>query len=305
MSSREIHCTILFADVAGSTTLYEKLGDIEARERLSKALNSLISITHRHRGELVKTIGDEIMVFFRNIDMALKAAMVMQETMEDDRSPETVGVSIRVGMHYGAALIENGDLFGDSVNVAARVAEISRPGQILLTKETAALIQSSDLTTRVFKLDTTTVKGRRSEVELYTLRWEEEGDVTNLSTASNLSLPSFNNKSNNLVLSCNDQEYPLEPVKQHIVLGRGKDCQVITIGELVSRHHAMIEYRQGRFVIIDHSTNGTFVKRDGESETFLRRDSLPLQGSGVISLGRSLDKLKEKDAPLIHYQLES
>jgi len=294
----------MFADVVGSTTLYEKLGDIAARERLSKALNSLVSITHRHRGELVKTIGDEIMVYFKNIDMALMAATAMQETMEDDRSPETVGVNIRIGMHYGAALLENGDLFGDSVNVAARVAEISRSGQVLLTKETAALIQSVDISTRVFKLDTTKVKGRSSEVELYTLRWEDEADATHLSTSSNLTSPITSLKGIFLTLESQNQQYKIEP-GSNTILGRGKDCQVITIGDLVSRHHAMIEHRQGRFVLIDHSTNGTFVLREGEGETFLRRDSLPLQGKGSISLGRSLNKLKEGDAPIIEYSIDA
>jgi len=75
-----INCVVMFADVAGSTAMYENMGDDLARERISKALNALISITQRHKGMLVKTIGDEILVYFTDIDMAVYAAKAIQES---------------------------------------------------------------------------------------------------------------------------------------------------------------------------------------------------------------------------------
>jgi len=101
VSRETINCVVMFADVAGSTAMYENMGDDLARERISKALNALISISRRHSGKLVKTIGDEILVYVTDIDMAVFAAKAIQETMEDDRSPETIGVSIRIGMQLG------------------------------------------------------------------------------------------------------------------------------------------------------------------------------------------------------------
>ena len=88
MKQETINCVVMVADVAGSTAMYENMGDELARERLSKALNMLISITKRHGANLVKTIGDEILVYFPDADMAILAARSIQETMEDDRSPE-------------------------------------------------------------------------------------------------------------------------------------------------------------------------------------------------------------------------
>jgi class 3 adenylate cyclase len=135
----------MFADVAGSTAMYENMGDDLARERISKALKTLISVTRRHNGKLVKTIGDEILVYFSDVDMAVYAAKAIQETMEDDRSPETIGVSIRIGMQYGSAILESDDIFGDTVNVAARVASMAKARQILCTQEIAFMVNNPEL----------------------------------------------------------------------------------------------------------------------------------------------------------------
>ena len=117
MVRETINCVVMFADVAGSTAMYENMGDDLARERISKALNALIAISQRHEGTLVKTIGDEILVYFTNVDQAVLAAKSIQETMEDDRSPETIGVSIRIGMQYGSTILENNDIFGNQTGI--------------------------------------------------------------------------------------------------------------------------------------------------------------------------------------------
>ena len=140
MANQTIKAVVMFADVAGSTAMYENMGDELARERISKSLNALIAISRRHGGKLVKTIGDEILVYFSDVDMAVYAARSIQETMEDDRSPETIGVSIRIGMHFGSVILENDDIFGDTVNVAARVSGLAKARQILCTHELAFLV---------------------------------------------------------------------------------------------------------------------------------------------------------------------
>ena len=137
MSGQSIQCVVMFADVAGSTAMYENMGDIEARERISKALNTLIAICNRHKGRLVKTIGDEILVYFQDANLSLLAAESIQKAMENDRSPETVGISIRVGMHYGAAILEENDIFGDTVNTAARMESSGQAGMIHVSPSTA------------------------------------------------------------------------------------------------------------------------------------------------------------------------
>ena len=184
-----INCVVMFADVAGSTAMYENMGDDLARERISKALNALISISNRFGGNLVKTIGDEILVYFTDVDMAVYAAQSIQETMEDDRSPETIGVSIRIGMQYGSTILENDDIFGDTVNVAARVASMAKARQILCTQEIAFMVKNADLSNNMRPYDRLRVKGKNDQLDVYLVAWEEEGDITNMATASSFTNP--------------------------------------------------------------------------------------------------------------------
>ncbi len=301
MSRKTINCVVMFADVAGSTAMYENMGDDLARERISKALNALISITRRHNGQLVKTIGDEILVYFTDVDMAVFAAKAIQETMEDDRSPETIGVSIRIGMQYGSAILENDDIFGDTVNVAARVVGMAKARQILCTQEIAFMVKSGELSNNMRPYDRLRVKGRNEQLDVYLFTWEQEGDITNMATASSFTNPARHSQAKNLTLTYEGKPNQIPNDTTSFILGRGKDCELIIKGDLISRHHSRIEHRRGKFIITDQSTNGTFVRTSDGQEIFLRREEFTLFGSGNISLGKKVDL---KDPNVIHFICE-
>lgn len=301
MSGQSIQCVVMFADVAGSTAMYENMGDIEARERISKALNTLIAICKRHQGKLVKTIGDEILVYFLDVDLALMASQAIQETMEDDRSPETIGLSIRIGMHYGPVIMEENDIFGDTVNVAARVVAMTKARQILCSGIMADRINSAELSYKTRQYDRIKVKGKDNSLDVYMFVWEEESDITNMATASSFTNPSRVNQSENLTLKYHDQLVEMDLTSATINLGRGKDCELIIMGDLISRYHAKISVRRGKFVLTDQSTNGTFLRTHDGQNVFLRQEEFTLFGSGVISLGKSVDKAEDN---LLHYTCE-
>lgn len=298
MTRETIKCVVMFADVAGSTAMYQNLGDDLARERISKSLDTLISISKRHSGNLVKTIGDEILVYFMDADMALIAARAIQEAMEDDRSPETIGVSIRIGMQYGSTILEDNDIFGDTVNVAARIASIAKARQILCTKELAFMIENEELINRSRPFDRLRVKGRDDPVDIYMFNWEEESDVTNLATASSFTNPARHYQAKMLTLTCGKNKIEIPNTTTSFVLGRGTDCELVIQGELISRYHSKLEHRRGKFIISDQSTNGTFIKTRDGLEIFLRREELALYGEGFISLGKKVD---HTDIDLIHF----
>jgi hypothetical protein len=291
----------MFADVAGSTAMYENMGDDLARERISKALNALISISRRHSGQLVKTIGDEILVYFTDIDMAVFAAKAIQEAMEDDRSPETIGVSIRIGMQYGSAILESDDIFGDTVNVAARVASMAKARQILCTQEIAFQVKSAELSNNMRPYDRLRVKGRNEQLDVYLFAWEQEGDITNMATASSFTNPAKHTQVKTLTLKYNGEAYSIDTDTTSYILGRGKDCDLFIKGDLISRHHSRIEHRRGKFIITDQSTNGTFIRTAEGQEIFLRREEFTLFGSGHISLGKKVDT---KDKYVIYFICE-
>ncbi len=301
MARETINCVVMFADVAGSTAMYENMGDELARERISKALNTLISISRRHSGKLVKTIGDEILVYFTDVDMAVYAARAIQETMEDDRSPETIGVSIRIGMQHGSAILENDDIFGDTVNVAARIASMAKARQILCTQEIAFLIKSGELSNNMRPYDRLRVKGRNEQLDIYLFAWEQEGDITNMATASSFTNPQRADLVKSLALEYAGESHSIPVETTGYTMGRGKDCELVVKGDLISRYHSRIEHRRGKFIITDQSTNGTFIRSSEGQDVFLRREEFTLFGSGHISLGKKVDL---EDPNVIHFVCE-
>lgn len=300
MKGQSIQCVVMFADVAGSTAMYENMGDSIARERISKALNTLIAICKRHKGRLVKTIGDEILVYFPDVDLSLIAAQAIQETIEDDRSPETIGLSIRIGMHYGSVILADNDIFGDTVNVAARVVALTKARQILFTNTLVERVSSAEINGKMRHYDRLDVKGKDKKLDVFMYAWEEESEITNMATG-NLTNPFRAINEGGLVLTYQSQTSHLNLDSDTINIGRGNSCELIISGDLISRFHAKISVRRGKFVLTDQSTNGTFVRTLDGQNYFLRQEELTLFGSGVISLGKNVDKSREN---LLYYSFD-
>jgi len=127
---------VLFADIAGSTKLYEALGDGPAKSLIDEALAALRGITERHRGRVIKTIGDEVMCLFADAERGFLAATDMQTVVNALVVVKGVKRMIRVGFHAGPVIEEKGDVFGDTVNVAARMAGLAKGMQIMTTRAT-------------------------------------------------------------------------------------------------------------------------------------------------------------------------
>src|SRR2546421_135731 len=128
---------ILFADVSGSTALYELLGDKPAAKAIEACLNELRAVVANREGQVVKTIGDEIMVVFGNGEAACDAAREMQQRVIALPPSAGVKLAIRIGFHFGLVLEDKGDFWGDGVNTAARLAALAKAGQILTSGATA------------------------------------------------------------------------------------------------------------------------------------------------------------------------
>jgi class 3 adenylate cyclase len=136
MSKQDLECAILFADIAGSTRLYQVIGDERAQASVTACLSRLTDIAAGHDGVLIKTIGDEIMCRFPMADDALTAACEMHESLRDSPIPGDLPISVRIGTHYGPVILDEGDVFGDAVNVSARLRDVAKAGQIITTDET-------------------------------------------------------------------------------------------------------------------------------------------------------------------------
>jgi class 3 adenylate cyclase len=173
---------VLFADICGSTSLYDNIGDDLARHFTANCIKTMISQISPYKGKLIKTIGDEIMCTFPNAKSALNAACAMQNAVKNSSEDSKQPLSIRIGFHYGVVICEADDVFGDTVNVAARVAGIAKTDQIMTTAATyAALPAPLQNQTRPFK--SANLKGKQEQYEIYWVLWKEDNEVQPLPCA--------------------------------------------------------------------------------------------------------------------------
>ena len=278
-----VQLAILFADVSGSTKLYDTLGNTRAQTIISKALEVMSQAAGRHQGTIVKNIVDELMCTFPSAPVAAEAAKDMQRSLKQAIAMGTIPyetLSIRVGFHFGPVIPQAGDVFGDAVNVAARVVAQAKKGQILTTKSTVDEMPD-ELKSGVRFIDKAAVKGKKEELELFEVLWEFE----NLTIVQNI----FEDKPHEAKLTVRFGETTVELSHERPALhmGRGIENDFVIPEPLASRSHARIEFRRERFVLIDQSINGTYVSILGEKEVVLRRDEIVLQREGKISLGKS------------------
>ena len=299
MAPKTTNIAILFADVSGSTQLFEILGDATARVKVSECLDTLTEVTKNYNGTVIKTIGDEIMCTFPTADDAANASIEMHEELLDDVTEgvsDSVELKIRVGFHFGPAIMEGGDVFGDAVNVAARMAAQAKGGQIITTQSSVDLLAPMLRAASRF-VDRAPIKGKKEEIEIYEIIWQEE-DVTKMATG----MMSEDMKPEvKLRVRYGDSDIVLNKERSSLVMGRSNTCDLPINEKLASRQHVRIEMRREKFFIIDQSTNGTHVLIDNAEEEFLRREEMPLQASGKISLGKSFS---EGPTEVVHFAHE-
>jgi len=282
--AKDLEVAILFADVVGSTQLYDKYGDTKASETVAACLDIMKEATLQFNGTVIKTIGDEVMSTFPTVDEAMGAAVMMQSKISSDKKLEhRIPVSIRVGCHYGPVVREQNDIFGAAVHTANRMTSQAKARQIILSGFTVEKM-SPELRKQTRQIDVATVRGRIDEVALYELLWQPDEATSMLPT---LGWEDKELRTSRLELSFRNQKVELSDQRKSISIGRAEDNDLVVKGNLISRIHAKVEMRRGKFVLVDQSTNGTFLQNLQGEETFVRRDWTVLDGEGIIGLGRA------------------
>ena len=283
--NNDTELAVLFADVVGSTELYEALGDLKARDTVADCINVMRHATEEHSGRVIKTIGDEIMATFPNADDALNAAREMQAAISQGEAVSVEGapLAIRIGCDFGPVVEEDRDVFGSTVHTANRMTSQAKASQILTTSNIVAHL-GPEWRRSVRQIDLAPIKGKRGEVAMFEALWQSE-DITSM-------LPTINWESRQpkprgrMRLSYQGTEVVVGPEQTHVTLGRSDDNELVIKGNLISRLHSRIEMSRDKFMLVDQSTNGTYVVTSHGAELFVRRDSIQLTGEGVIGLGR-------------------
>lgn len=273
---------VIFAELIGAAELYGSAGDGAAQEAIARCIEKLGQAAASSGARVVKRIGARLMLVAASADAAARAAVAMQVAAGDFPAIDSAKLALGVGFHYGPVLQQDdNDVFGDTVNLAARLVEKAARGQILLAAETAAAVGSL-YRRSIRSLYSMPVKGRSEELALCELVWRADEPATfyPIDTAA---APLAKLK---LKLKYRGTRLVLRRGLEALMIGRDARCDLVVDDEHASRYHCIIQRRGERFVLADKSTNGTYVTVEGEHEVLLQRDELELRKHGWISLGR-------------------
>ena len=295
--------TVLFADLRGSTGLYETLGNAEASTVVTHAVSQIGRAVDECGGTLIKTLGDGLMAVFASPRDAVKSAARMHDFLEKvvsrgkrQSSPGMRGLRMQVALARGEVVEMGGDCFGDAVNVAARLLDHASDNETLITDEVLAGLPSQ-LKNRFRSLDLIAVRGRAEPVHVHVLDKPSVGDQ--LATQFGEVVPSAEPDGIRLIWLDLDRVFDSDSMP--VVLGRSVQATYCITDGRVSRSHARIEWHGGSFSITDLSYNGTFVRFGADGEIVsLKRGGCMLHGSGAIGLGSPPSELA---SPTVRFEV--
>lgn len=269
---------ILFVDVYDSVGLFDALGDARAHKLIADCHGDLMAIIRQYEGQVIGTQGDSILAAFPSADAAFDAATEMQ-----GRSWQPP-VLLKAGFQFGPVIEDAGDVFGNTVNTAARLVGLARPQEILTTEETVGVL-SGPRSAQTRFLVAAQMKGKSRATRIHAVHTGHDTQMT-VATADLAAERRARQPNCLLLMIGREREYVITRSSRRVFLGRDEGCDVVVQEQVVSRRHAMIEARGGEFYLTDCSTNGTFVQGRGDDVIQLRRDSIVLSRTGLIALGR-------------------
>lgn len=301
--TRSIERCVLFADLRGSTGLYETLGNAVATQLVSQSISMLGQVIGACGGNLVKTLGDGLMATFIDSTSAVKASIDMHDALMRSGSDESTGMAstgrglkLQVGLAHGEVVEMAGDYFGDAVNVAARLLEHSGDNETLATSTVLDGLTALDRV-RFRRLDRLQLRGRVEPVEVHVFETQRLTDMAATAFGDIMTAP----EPEGVRLTWLDVNQVFGAASMPVVLGRSTQATYCIDDNRVSRSHARIDWHGGAFQLSDLSYNGTYVRFSGETEVVtLRRGTCTLHGSGVIGLGTAPS---DPTAPCVRFEV--
>lgn len=270
---------VIFAELLGASELLGRADDAAAHAAVGEALASLEQVTVASGARVLKRIGARLLVVTTDPDEAARAAVALQVAANNLGGEHNFGLG--VGFHFGPVIQDESDVFGDTVNTAARLVEKAARGQILLDAETADGITSL-YRRSIRRLYQVQLKGLTEEISLCEIVWRADEPATFYPFDAAAPQPGRVK----LKLKYRGEKLTLRRNSEALTIGRDPACGIVVDGEHASRQHCVIARRNDKFVLSDKSTNGTFVTVEGEEELMLQRDEITLRKQGWISFGR-------------------
>jgi adenylate cyclase len=273
------------------------LGNAKATKAVTQLTRWICDLFESRGGRVIKTLGDGVLAVFPDAPTAIDAAVQMQRSHQKNlfQQPASERLPIRVGVATGEVEIVDGDCFGDAVNIASRLSDLSGPHEIWVnSKELDYSVRPNGIRFRL--LGPINVRGRVEPCTVYQVNWREDEPTDFITMQSELDPSELAMRGDVLgriiELTRLDQSMSFKSFELPIQIGRIRHCEFVVNDPRVSRTHARIEWRNGSIVLVDVSTYGTWIRFDGSgSDVLLRREECVLHGRGEIALGASFSDI--------------
>lgn len=294
--------TVVFADLVGSTGIFERLGDEAAGRFVTQLTTALAKTFEEHNGRVVKLLGDGLFVVFPAEGEAMQACVAIQKRLQERPvypGGEGKAVQMQMGIEAGEVVEIDGDCYGDAVNSAARLADLAGAEQILTTQRVREQLVPEQKE-QLRALGPMYLRGKNEATHVFRVEWQTGQDADQTVMGVSMSKVA---KSSQLELSALGQSLRLLPQGEKLTLGRATTASLSINDARVSRVHATIEWRSGHFVLSDNSSFGTWVYMGNQSEpVILRRTECYLVGQGQIALGCGRDA---ETAPIVAFSVKA
>lgn len=278
--------TAFFADIAGSTRITEESGDFGARDILSSCLDLMDEIVRKRGGRVSRRIGDELLCLFPDAELAAFAAADLHAAVSSAHRTGRCArpMRLRIGFEHGPVVEDGGELYGQTVHTAARLASMAKAGQTLVTKATLDRINPV-LANFARHFDSVVLKGLSGELDVYDLPWSS--DATTRVTKRRTPKKAVDAA---VELEYGSKTYRVDAMHPRVEIGRDAACDLRVSGDAVSMIHARIVWNRGHVRLEDISTNGTTICTEDAPPRTLHHETAPLKGSGLLWFGDTDDE---------------
>lgn len=297
--------TVVFTDLHGSTAVFESLGNARATEVVTGFNRAITTWVEKHKGKVIKTLGDGLLAIFSTAQDAVDACVFIQRQhhLSLVELPPAQRMLLRIGLSTGDVEWVQGDCYGDAVNVASRLCDLCGPGQIW-TNETTVSLASERIGVSFRALGPIAVRGRTEPCSVYQIDWQQESVTDVMTVLGNFDPEHWKSSADvlgkEITLECAGQVATFHSFDLPVSIGRVRSNNFIVADPRVSRIHAQLTWKNGAIVLDDVSSYGTWVRFDGASigDALLRRGSSVLHGRGFLALGASFS---DADAPIVKF----
>nr|WP_325248730.1 adenylate/guanylate cyclase domain-containing protein [Amylibacter sp.] len=276
----EVIVAVICADISGSTALYDQVGNLEARSQIDACLRILQQVIREHGGDFIHSRGDDVLCTFDDPQNAFSTVKDMLDRTKDG------ALSVHIGLDFGPAIRTRDDVFGDCVNVAARLASLANPKEALCSRSVFKAITPKTKNELHF-FDSRKIRGKSKAEHIYRYAGVNVESNTHVSfgaaPVTNFPLPARDGDDQMSALISFEGIVAHCTQDKGVTIGRADSCDLVLPRQWVSRQHIVIEMRKDHAYLRDISSNGTYVCMDGQLPILLRRETMALPGTCTLS----------------------